>query len=169
MKKNIKRIFLIMLIIPFLTACKPVKQMTYEGKYLDLIFNVKYSSDYRISQDKKDFRTAREEAIIISDNFKIGIEINKDLLKEEYNGDFEKYKENFKNSEDYKEVKYSKMKGIRIYNKSYARYEIYFPIEEKYILRFNVYAFTNNKKSTTKVLKSKDVKQILKYLDIKVK
>ena len=40
MKKNIKRIFLIMLIIPFLTACKPGKQMTYEGKYLDLTFNV---------------------------------------------------------------------------------------------------------------------------------
>ena len=158
MKKNIKRIFLIMLIIPFLTACKPGKQMTYEGKYLDLTFNVKYSSDYRISQDKKDFKTAREEAVIISDNFKIGIEISNELGKD-YNGDFNKFKEQYKEKDDFKTVKYNDIKGFRIYCSQYARYEIYLPIEDKYILRFNIYAFTNNKKSTTKVLKSKDVKQ----------
>ena len=69
MKKNIKNILLILLMSFFLTACKPGKQMTYEGNYLNLTFNVRYASDLRISEDKKDYRTAREEAVIISDNF----------------------------------------------------------------------------------------------------
>ena len=167
--KKILKFFTLTLILSFLTACKPGNKLTYEGKYLDLTFNVRYASNLRISEDKKDFRTAREEAVIISDNFKVGIEISDELSNEEYNGDFEKFKEKYKDKDDYKTVKYNDIKGFRIYTSQYARYEIYLPIENKYILRFNVYAFTNNKKSTTKVLKSKDVKQILKYFEVKVK
>ena len=167
--KYFKKFFLVLFFLLILTGCKPGKQMKYEGKYFNLIFNVKYSTDYRLSQEKNDFRTAREEAVLISDNFKIGVETSKDLSNEEYNGDFNRFKSKYKDSVDFKEVKYGNLKGFRIYCEPYARYELYFPVDNKYILRFNVYAFTNNKKSTTKVLKSSDVKQIFKYLDIEMK
>lgn len=164
MKKNIKKFCVLIIMIFLLAGCKPGKKMKYEGKNIDVIFNVKYSTDYKLSEDKKNFRTAREVAVLISDDFKIGIEINND-----YDGDFKKYKENYKDKDDYKEVKINKKKGFRIYSKPYARYEIYLPVNKKYIVRFNVYAFTNSKESTTKVLNSKEVKEIFKYVDIKIK
>lgn len=163
MKSSVKKIFIILFIVLFFTGCKPGKKLKYKGDYLDLVFNVKYAYDYKLSKDKKDFRTAREEAILISDDFKIGIETSK------YNGDFKKIKKKYEKEDDFKKVKYCKIKGFRIYNRKYARYEIYLPIENKYILRFNIYAYTNNKESTTKILKSKEVKLIFKYLEIKVK
>ena len=169
MNKNIKRLCLLFVMIMLLVGCKPGKKLKYEGKNLDIIFNVKHTNEFKISEDKKDFRTAREEAIIVSDNYKIGIEISDDLGKDEYKGDFNKFKEQYKDKEDYTEVKYNKKKGFRIYSKPYARYEIYLPVDKKYIVRFNVYAFTNSKESTTKILESEEVKQIFKYLEIKVK
>lgn len=167
--KHLKTFILMFITVILLTGCKPGKQQIYKGKKLDVIFNVKYATDYKLSEDEKDFRTSREKAVLISDNFKIGIEINEELSNEEFNGDFKKFKEKYKDKEDYTEVKYAGIKGFRIYEQAYARYEIYLPVNNKYIVRFNVYAFTNNKKSTTKILKSKEVKQILKYVEIKTK
>lgn len=169
MNKNIKRLCILIVMLLLVAGCKPGKKVKYEGKKLDIIFNVKHTNEFKLSQDKKDSRTAREEAILVSDNFKIGIEISEELSNDEYKGNFKKFKEKYKDKEDYKEVKYNKKKGFMIYSKPYARYEIYLPVDKKYIVRFNVYAFTNSKESTTKVLKSKEVKEIFKYLEIKVK
>ena len=163
----IKKLFIFLFIVLFVTGCKPSHKLKYNGDYFDLVFNVKYAYNYQLSKNKKDFRTAREKAILISDNFKIGIEANNELSSK-YKGDFDKFKKNYKNNDNYKDVRYCNIRGFRIYSRKYARYEIYLPIDDKYILRFNVYAYTNNKKSTTDVLNSKEVKLIFKYLEIKV-
>ena len=167
--KKIKILLVLPLLLLFLTGCKPGKKMKYEGKDLIITFSTNYSVDYKITTDSNFFRTAREEAMLVGEKFKIGIEITSVQTNEEYDGNFVKFMEKYKNKEDFKTVKYDNRNGFMIYTKPYARYEIYLPVDDKYIVRFNIYAYTNNKKSTTNVLKSSEVKQILKYLEIKEK
>ena len=49
-------------------------QITFDGKEGKITFSVKKGSNYRISTDKKDLRTSREQGALVGDNFKIGIE-----------------------------------------------------------------------------------------------
>ena len=46
MKSSIKKIFVLLFIIMFFVGCKPGNKINFKGKYIDLLFNVKYASNY---------------------------------------------------------------------------------------------------------------------------
>ena len=163
MKKVVN--LLIILIVPLLllVGCNIRDQVVYNGNKIKLTFNVK--GDYKLEKSKKYLRNAREKAIFIGSTFKIGIEVN-DL---EDNKSFDDYKKEYKKEEDFKEVTYSGMNGFQFYTPSYLRYEIYLPVNDKIVLRLNVYSANDNKKSTTKELESSEVQDILDNMDVEAK
>ena len=162
-KKILLSIILIICTIT-LTGCLRDK-IVYDGEQIKITFKV--LDDYKLKTDREYFRNAREEAILVGNSFKIGIEVNNDLKNDKIT--FDEFKNRYKDREDYKEVKYSKIKGIQFYTREYLRYEIYLPINDKLILRLNIYSVNDNKKDTKAELESKDVKDILNHMKIEAK
>lgn len=186
MKKILKTLSLVLLLLGVLTitACgdkkteeQPVekeekrKEITFEGKYATVTFKVKQDTDYKLSVDPNDLRTTRENAILLGDTFKIGLEISDAISFSRYNGSFEAYKESFVDREEYKEVTYNGLNGFMQYYGSYVRYEIYLPIEgsEKYVQKLNIYAVADTKEAAKEVLESDSVQDILNNMEITLK
>ena len=178
MNKTFKVFGLLVLVIALftLTGCGKDKKdeeksttISYNGDKLKADFKTNEKLKAKISKEANDLRTSREEAIIITDNFKIGIEENDDLAFSNYSGDFKKYKENYKDAEGYKEVKYNGFDGFVRYYGSYVRYEVYLKVSDKYILKLNVYSKEDTDEATKKQFDSKEVQDILKNISIKVK
>lgn len=164
MKKKIFLLFVMVFSVMLLTGCTRDK-LEYDGSDIKLTFNV--TEEYKLVSDSNYYRTAREKAILIGDTFKIGVEINKDLEKEKIT--FNEFKNKYKDKEDFKSVKYSKMNGFLFYTPEYLRYEIYLSVNDKIVLRLNIYSANDNKKATTTALNSKEVKDILNHMTIEVK
>lgn len=165
--KTFSLLLVVLCLIPILTGCKKKSsEITYDGEKIKINFVTKKGSNYKISTDNKDLRTSRENAIILADNFKIGIEENDDLTFPQYFGDFEKLKADNTDEEEYKEVTYSDIKGFEKYYGSYVRFEVYLPIDKKTILKLNIYSIDDTEESTKKVFKSDEIKELLNNMTI---
>lgn len=161
--KTISKLLLIIMFAIALTGCRKYKQTIDSENYkIDIKvskkFDFKYKSNY--------FRTAREEAIISGDKFKIGIE---NPIKIKNKKEFDKFKKEYTKKEDFEEVKYSGYKGFIFFTPSYVRYELYLNIDNKNILRLNIYSRGSKKENIKAALESKDVQDILKHMKVKVK
>ena len=164
MKKALKVFIILILPVLLLTGCVGDK-LVYEDARVKVTFEV--MGDYKLVMKKEYFRTSREEAMILDSKFKIGIEFNNDLADK--NIKFDKFMNDYKKEKDFKKVKYSDMNGFSIYTPDYLRYEVYLQVNDKLILRLNIYSPNDNKKATTKVLESEEVQDILKHITVKVK
>ena len=147
------------------------KELTFDGKDATITFKVKPSTNYKLSVSQEDLRTTREIAVLIADNFKIGIEVSNAISFSKYAGSFETYKESYKDNEEYKAVTYNGLNGFIQYYGAYTRYEVYLPIPEstQYLLKLNVYAKEDTKEKAKEVLESEEVQDILNNLVVQVK
>ena len=116
MKKKIVLLAILMaLVIPFVTGCEPKREdVTFDGEEGSITFNLKQELGYKISTNKDDFRTSREQAVLIGDGFKIGIEFDDDYGYV-FKGDWDKVVERKKENNDVEEVTYSDIKGIQYF------------------------------------------------------
>lgn len=164
MKKALKIFIILILPVLLLTGCVGDK-LVYEDTNVKVTFEV--MGDYKLVTKKEYFRTSREKAMVLDNKFKIGIEFNNDLVDK--NIKFDKFMKNYNKEQDFKKVEYSDMKGFLFYTPDYLRYEIYLQVNDKLILRLNVYSPNDNKKATTKVLESEEVEEILEHITVEVK
>lgn len=158
MKKFLKVFSIVLLAALILTGCEKRKEVKFDGEEGTITFNVKEDSGCKISTDKEDLRTSREQGSLVCKDFKIGIEFNDDL-DYFFDGDFNKLKEKRKDYEDYKEVTYGKFKGIQYFYHGYMCHDILMPIEgsKKYFLSLSVYGMEDNEKSAKAAIKNEEV------------
>lgn len=146
-----------------LTACGEKKdQVTFDGKEGKITFSVKKGANYRISTDKKDLRTSREQGALVGDNFKIGIEFCDDY-KYFFDSSLDKMKEKKKDNTDYKEVKYAGVDGVQYFYGGYNCYEVLLPVKnnEKYYLILTIYGKEDNEQSAKDAMNNKELTDIL--------
>ena len=160
---RVSKVLLVLVLAVFLTGCRRVKQSISTD---DLTISFKSNEKYDIKYDNQFFRTVREEAIIIAPDFKIAFEHPTEIKNEK---EFEKLKKEYKKEEDFKEVKYGRYEGFLFYTPSYIRYEIYLNIDNKHVVRLNIYSPNDQKEFQVKALNDKNANQILNHMRIKVK
>lgn len=163
---------LALIVVLSLTGCGKEKreELKFDGDEGAITFNVKSGKKYKISTDSKDLRTSREQAILLGDNFKIGIEFN-DTFNYFFDSSFDKLKKARKDSDEYKEVTYSGIKGIQYFYGSYNGYEILLPIEgdKEHFLNLSVYGKEDTEKSAKEAIKSEEVIDVLNNMTFKGK
>ena len=161
---------LMLLVVTTMTGCFE-KRNNVEIKEENITVNIKIldSIKYTLSRELKDFKSSRETAMIMTKDFNIGVEINKDMSYDKYKGSFEKLKKGRSKSTEFKEVTYSGIKGFQRYNESYMRYEVYFPIKgtNERCLQLNIYSTANRDEATRKQYKTKEVLDILNHVKVK--
>lgn len=172
---KILSIALIMLFaIVLLTGCgaKKAKKetLTFDGEEGKISFEVKENSGYKISTEKEDLRTSREQGALVGNEFKIGIEFCDD-----YNYFFEsnldKLKEDKKDNDDYKEVKYGGVDGVQYFYGSYNCYNIILPVanNEKYYLELSVYGNKDTEEAAKTAIANQEVLDILNSISFEAK
>ena len=170
-KKIIYTSLLMLLVLTTMTGCLFEKrnELKVKEENITVTFKILEKIKYTLSKELKDFKSSRECAMIITKDFKIGVEINKDMSYEKYKGSFEKLKKARSESTEYKEVTYSGIKGFQRYNESYMRYEVYLPIKDndEQCLQLNIYSTKNRDEATREQYKSKEVQDILNHIKIK--
>ena len=173
--KNLLKISTILLIVVaavvLLTGCGPKKEvLTFDGKEGKISFSVKADGNYRISTEKDDLRTSREQGALIGNDFKIGIEFCDDY-KYFFDSDLEKLKEKRKDYDDYKEVTYGGIDGVQYFYGGYMCYDIILPVanNEKYYLNLTVYGNEDNEASAKAAIANQDVLDILNSITFEAK
>ena len=160
-------LFLVVAVVTIMTTgCEGKREeLKFEGKEGTIIFNVKAGSDYKISTDKADLRTSREQAALVGKDFKIGIEFNDDFGYF-FKGDFDALKAKRKDNTEYKEVTYSGIKGIQYFYGSYMYYEIILPCgdSKEYDLILTVRGNEDNEKSAKAAIKNEEVQDVLNHI-----
>lgn len=166
MKKSLYVFGLLLVTICFITGCNiGKKNLVYKGNGFKVNFEVINSIAYKISTNSNDIKSNSESAIIIGDSFKIGIEEDRNISLKIYNGDFNKYMNNFKDEKGFKKVTYNGINGFQKYYRTRDRYEVFLPVNKDVNLKLNIYS--NGKDDVSKVFKSKDVQDILNSIIIK--
>lgn len=169
MKKLFYLVFLIICTI-IITGCEPKREiLKHSGKYLSINFKVKKGHSYKISTDRVDFVTSREKAILIGKKFKIGIEEDDNLSLPAYGGDFAKYMKHYSKENEFKKVVFSNIHGFQKYYDYYVRYEVFLPVNDKYVLKLNIYPDDNTPKMAKKAFNSEEVQDILNHISVKEK
>lgn len=167
MKKNIKLLSILLLTITILlTGCALGREeLKLKGEGGTITFKVKKGHKYKLSTNKKDLRSPREEGIIIGKDFKIGIEFNDDFAYF-YDSDFYTVKKKRRSEKDYQEVTYSNMEGVQYFYPSYNRYNVLLPCgkSKKYMISLYIYGKDNTKKSAQEAIKNKEVLDILNHI-----
>lgn len=169
MKKSIKLlVFTILFASVFLlTGCEAKrKELKFKGKEGTIVFNVKEDGKYRISTDKEDLRTSREQAALVGKNFKIGIEFNDDFGYF-FKGDFKALKEKRKKDyKDLKEVKYSDIEGIQYFYGGYNYYEVILPCgkSKEYVVNLTVRGNEDKEESAKKAIKDEELLDVLNHI-----
>lgn len=164
-KKILLLIFIVGTSIIFtLTGCgKKLKTITYTDKEktkTSINIKVPEKSNFTLSENKKDLKTSRENAIIKGEKFDIAIQFDKFYTK----SNMDTLKKIYKNYNDFREVTYNKTKGFVYYYPLYIRYVVVLPINEKSYVSLHIYA----KESSTKeagmreLFDSQEVQDILK-------
>ncbi len=165
MKKGKMIIFTLLMTLVmtlFVTGCANKKEeLVFDSKEGSFTLSVDHSAGYKISTDSKDFRSSREQAMLIGKDFKIGIEFDDDFGYF-YEGDFSKLKEAYEYY-DFKEVTYSNIKGISFFNDSYNRYNIVLPCNDskEYILSLTVYGNKDTESAAKEAMKNEEVLDVL--------
>ena len=161
--KSIALVALLAVAVFTVTGCEPKrKELKFEGKEGTIIFNVKEDTDYKISTEKDDLRTSREQAALVGKDFKIGIEFNDDFGYF-FKGDWKALKEKRKDNDEYKEVTYGDLKGIQYFYGSYMYYEIELPCgnSKEYNLILTVRGNKDTEESAKAAIKNEEVQDIL--------
>ena len=161
--KSIALVALLAVAVFTATGCEPKrKELKFEGKEGTIVFNVKEDTDYKISTEKDDLRTSREQAALVGKDFKIGIEFNDDFGYF-FKGDWNALKEKRKDNDEYKEVTYGDLKGIQYFYGSYMYYEIELPCgnSKEYNLILTVRGNKDNEDSAKAAIKNEEVQDIL--------
>ena len=164
--KSIALVALLAVAVFTVTGCEPKrKELKFEGKEGTIIFNVKEDTDYKISTEKDDLRTSREQAALVGKDFKIGIEFNDDFGYF-FKGDWKALKEKRKDNDEYKEVTYGDLKGIQYFYGSYNYYEIILPCgdSEKYFVELTVRGNEDTEKSAKEAIKNEEVIDVLNHI-----
>ena len=167
--KRIKFLLLVAVIavIPFVTTgCEPKREeLKFEGKEGTIVFNVKADAGYKISTEKDDLRTSREQAALVGKDFKIGIEFNDDFGYF-FKGDWDALKKKRKDNDQYKEVTYGDLKGIQYFYGSYMYYEIILPCgdSKEYNLILTVRGNEDNEKSAKAAIENEEVQDVLNHI-----
>ena len=170
-KKISVSLILTLVLTLLITGCTKREDLKFDGKEGSLTLSVKKAGDYKLSTNAKDFKTTREQGILIGKDFKIGIEFNDDF-DYFFKGDFKELKKARKNNAEYKEVTYSNLKGIQYFYSGYMRYEVILPIEgnKKYFLDLTIYGQDDTEKAAKEAIKNEEVLDILNHIkDIKAK
>ena len=152
----------------FLGGCgQKLTTSTYTDEKNEVSVSLSYPENDKFiySTDPKDFRTSAEEAILISDTYKIAW----DIVSIGYSGDFEKVKEKAMDREESKEVSYNGIKGVSYYYSPYVRYTVALPINEKCYIEFHIYSANekHDKEHADEVFNKEEVQNILKTVNIK--
>lgn len=170
MKKTLYLIILLVATISLTGCFLKRKTITVTNDNIKVNFKVDANKDYKLSTELKDFRSSREDAVIKSKNFLIGIDISDEISYTEFKGDFNKLKKAYQKEEDFKEVTYSGMKGFQRYNISYIRYEVYLPIknDNTKILIVNIYSNANMDEVTKEIYQTQEIKDILNHISVSI-
>ena len=176
MKKFLKLfsvLVIVLLAVTLLTGCgkkEKKEDLTFDGEEGKITFQVKEGSGYKISTNKDDLRSTREQGVLIGNGFKIGIEFSDD-----YNYFFEsnldKLKEARKDYDDYKEVKYGGVDGVQYFYGGYNRYEVMLPVanNEKYYLDLTIYGSEDTEESAKAAIANQEVLDILNSIKFEAK
>lgn len=171
MKKVLSILLLMVMVLPILVGCAPKREdVKFTGEEGEITFNVKKGSNYKISTDKKDLRTSREQGALVADNFKIGIEFVDDYGYF-FKSDFNKLKEARKDYDDFKEVTYNGQKGIQYFYGGYNCYNVLIPVEnnKEYYLELSVYGKKDTEAAAKEAIKSDEVQDVLNNITFKAK
>lgn len=168
MKKyfNLLAVLLMFTTILLLTGCGEKREdLQFKGEEGSITFNVIKDKGYKISTDKKDLRTSREQGALVGDNFKIGIEFNDDF-NYFFDSDWNKLKKARKDNTEYKEVEYSGMKAIQYFYGGYNCYEVLLPCgdSKEYFLNLSVYGSKDTEKAAKEAIESKEVQDVLNHI-----
>lgn len=164
MKKTIT-IFLLIVTMTLITGCEKREEIKFNGDEGSISFSLKANKKYRISTDQKDFRTSREQAVLLGNGFKIGIEFDDDFGYF-FKGDWKEVIKKRKENENFKEVTYSDIKGIQYFYGNYMRHNVIIPIKDnkKYYLVLTIYGEKDNEKSAKEAIKNEEVLDILNHI-----
>ena len=171
MKKFFRNVGLISAIVAgvvLLVGCgKKLQTTNYEDEKTKTSISFKYPEELECnySTEAKDLRTSSENAIWIFDQYKIAV----DIMTLSSNEDFNKIKEKRSSNEDYTEVTLNKVSGISYYYSPYNRYDVYLPINDKYLADFHIYSTKegSKKEDVEKVFNSDEMKEILNTIELK--
>ena len=146
------------------------KQITFDGEEGKITFSVNESGNYKISTDKADLRTSREQGALVADNFKIGIEFCDDY-KYFFDSNLDKLKEKRKDYDDYKEVKYGGVEGVQYFYGGYNCYNIILPVKnnDKYYLELSVYGKEDKEEAAKEAIANSEVLDILNSISFEAK
>ena len=157
--------------IILLTGCAPKKeQLVFDGEEGKITFTVNANSGYSISTNKDDFRTSRQQGMLIGNDFKIGIEFCDDY-KYFFNSSLDEMKEAKKDYDDYKEVNYSGVDGVQYFYGGYNEYEVLLPVanNEKYYLILEIYGNEDNEESAKAAIANPELLEILNTITFEAK
>ena len=160
---NFIAVLVMVIAIGFLTGCGEKRtELKFEGEEGTIVFNVKEKAGYKLSTKADDFKTGRDQAVLIGKDFTIGIEFDADFGYF-YDGDFAMIKDSRKNYDDYKEVTYSDIKGIQYFYDSYNRYNVILPCgdSKEYVLTLYIYGSKDTEKSAKEAIKSEELLDVL--------
>lgn len=173
--KNLLKLFIFIVIVSaaalLLAGCGTKKEeLTFDGEEGKITFTVNANSGYRISSEKEDLRTSREQGALVGNDFKISIEFCDD-----YNYFFEsnldKLKEARKDYDEYKEVNYGGVDGVQYFYGGYNCYEVMLPVanNDKYYLALSIYGKEDNEESAKAAITNTEVLDILNSIKFEAK
>ena len=162
--KRLGRFIFIILCLFLFSGCSHKKILQYKEDEYEISFSVPEKENYILSTEISDCVSSLEKAILIGDHIKIGIERDSSLTEYGYSGDFQKYMNAFKKERGFQKVTYASIDGFQRYLEEMNRYEVFLPISNSIILKFNVYS---NQKKNKESFPS-DVKKILNHMKIQV-
>ena len=163
---NIIAVLVMAVAVLLLTGCEKRTELKFEGEEGTIVFNVKEKAGYKISTDKKDLRTTREQGAFVGKDFKIGIEFNDDL-DYFFDGDFKNLVEKRKaDYDDVKEVKYGDFTGIQYFYGSYNCYNILLKVEgsKDYFLELSVYGAKDTEDAAKAAIANEEVLDVLNHI-----
>lgn len=164
--RNLIAILLVVCVASLMTGCgEKREELKFKGEEGSITFNVKQDGNYKISTDKKDLRTSREQGALVGKDFKIGIEFDDDF-NYFFDSDFNKIKEKRKSNDDYKEVTYGDIKGIQYFYGGYNCYNVILPCgdSKEYFLTLSVYGAKDTEEAAKEAIKSEEVQDVLNHI-----
>lgn len=183
MKKLLKVVIVLMILalaMVLLTACGSDEEgksgsgkkveLTFDGEEGKITFKVPEGKDYKISEDKEDFRTSRVQGALVGKDFTINIEFCDDY-NYFFNSDFEQLKEKRKDYDDFKVVKYGGVEAVQYFYGSYNTYDIIFPVanNEKYYMELSICGKEDTEEAAKKAIKNKELLEILDSIKFEAK
>lgn len=165
-KKTVFFIFVFTIIFAFSGCGNSLTTSTYTNEKHNISISLSYpeKSNCDFSTNENDFRTSAENAIWIFDDFKIALCI----VDSNFDGDFEKIKNESLSKEDGKEITFNKINGVSYYYSPYNRYNVKLPINEKCYLELHIYPNDPkyDKDIASKAFSSQGVLEVLNTIKI---